>query len=141
MTTNNNATLKRRFASLLYEGLVIFSILLIGFLLPQIVLSGFGFNASARLMWVHIFVLLMIYFIWCWLNGGQTLPMKTWKLRVIDNNGGPIRPAQALLRYLAAWPSIISGVGLLWALADPQKQFLHDRIAGTRIIAYDKPRT
>ncbi len=141
MTANHNATLKRRFASLLYEGLVIFSILLIGFLLPQIVLSGFGFNASARLMWVHIFVLLMIYFVWCWLNGGQTLPMKTWKLRVIDNNGGPIRPAQALLRYLAAWPSIISGVGLLWALADPQKQFLHDRIAGTRIIAYDKPRT
>lgn len=129
------AGLARRLTSMLYEGLVVFSILLIAFLLPQIVLSGFGMQLGGKLLWIHVLVVLMLYFVWCWLNGGQTLPMKTWKLRLISAEGSKLRPLQALLRYLAAWPSIACfGVGILWALVDKDQQFLHDRIAGTRIV-------
>ncbi|WP_265944380.1 RDD family protein [Dechloromonas sp. A34] len=126
----------RRLASMLYEGLVVFSILLIGFWLPQALLSGVGLGFSARGLWLHVLVLLMLYFLWFWLNGGQTLPMKTWKLKLANPDGSRPRPAQALLRYLAAWPSILLfGIGILWALVDKDKQFLHDRIAGTRIVS------
>lgn len=129
------AGLARRLTSMLYEGLVVFSILLIAFLLPQIVLSGFGMQLGGKLLWIHVLVVLMLYFVWCWLNGGQTLPMKTWKLRLISAEGSKLRPLQALLRYLAAWPSIACfGIGILWALVDKDQQFLHDRIAGTRIV-------
>lgn len=128
--------IRRRLVSMLYEGLVVFSILLIGFLLPQIVLSGFGWTITPRALWVHILVLLMIYFVWCWLNGGQTLPMKTWKLRIINADSSPLRPMQAVLRYLIAWPSILLfGIGIFWAMFDKDQQFLHDRLAGTMIIA------
>jgi uncharacterized RDD family membrane protein YckC len=121
---------------MLYEGLVVFSILLIGFLLPQIVFYAFGIVLGGRMLMLHIFILLMGYFVWCWLNGGQTLPMKTWKLRIANPDGSPLRPIQALLRYLAAWPSILfGGIGLFWAVFDPEKQFLHDRIAGSCIIS------
>lgn len=129
-------SLQRRLVCMLYEGLVVFSILLIGFLLPQVVLSGFGWTVGAKALWIHVLLLLMAYFVWCWLNGGQTLPMKTWKMRLIDESGRPLRPLQAVLRYLAAWPSILLlGVGIAWALLDKDKQFLHDRIAGTRITS------
>jgi uncharacterized RDD family membrane protein YckC len=125
----------RRLACMFYEGLVVFSILLIGFLLPEILLSGFGLELTGKALWVHVFVLLMVYFVWCWLHGGQTLPMKTWKIRLTDAGGGPVRPAQALLRYLAAWPSILLlGIGIAWMLFDKDGQLLHDRIAGTRIV-------
>ena len=125
---------RRRLVCLLYESLVVFSILLIGFLMPEIVLSGFGMTLSGKAMWIHVVLLLMAYFVWCWLNGGQTLPMKTWKLRVVDANDRPVRPLQAILRYCAAWPSfLLFGIGLIWALIDKDRQFLHDRIAGTRI--------
>lgn len=126
-------SLNRLLASLLYEGLVIFSILLVGFLLPQIVLSGFNMSSSTRMLWLHVFVLLMTYFMWCWLHGGQTLPMKTWKLQLVSADGSPIRPAQALLRYLAAWPSTLLIIGLLWAFIDKEHRYLHDIIANTRI--------
>lgn len=131
------ATLKRRFASLLYESLAVFSILLIGFLIPQTVIAGFGGTTPPpRILWLHVFVLLLVYFVWCWLNGGQTLSMKTWKLRVISDDGRPLRPLQAILRYLAAWPStLLFGVGFFWAIIDRDHQFLHDRIAGTRVVA------
>lgn len=128
--------LGRRLTSMLYEGLVVFSILLIGFLLPQVALFGFGISMNAKQLWLHVFILLMLYFLWCWLNGGQTLPMKTWKLRIANADGSPLRPAQALLRYLAAWPSVaLFGIGILWAVFDKDRQFLHDRIAGTQIIS------
>lgn len=134
MTASTLPSIKRRLASMLYEGLVVFSLVLIGFLLPQIVLSGFGWSVGPRLLWLHVIILLMIYFVWCWLNGGQTLPMKTWKLRLDNSDGLPLRPLQAVLRYLAAWPSILLfGAGIIWALLDKDRQFLHDRIAGTRI--------
>lgn len=133
--TNQFPGIRRRLVSMLYEGLVVFSILLIGFLMPQIVLSGFGWTVTPRALWIHILLLLMIYFVWCWLNGGQTLPMKTWKLRIINADGSPLRPLQAVLRYLIAWPSIVLlGIGIFWAMFDKDKQFLHDRLAGTRIV-------
>jgi len=128
--------IKRQLVCLLYEALVVFSILIIGFLLPEIVLSGFGWGVSPRALWFHVFALLMLYFVWCWLNGGQTLPMKTWKLRLVDADGSPLRPLQAVLRYLIAWPSIMCfGIGLLWALIDKDHRFLHDRLAGTKILS------
>lgn len=127
--------MSRVLASLLYETLVVAAILLVGFLLPQIVLSGFGFMIPGKVLWVHVFALLMVYFVWFWLHGGQTLAMKTWKLRIVNADGGRLRPLQAVLRYLAAWPSIILfGIGILWALLDKDRRFLHDRIAGTRVI-------
>ena len=125
----------RRLASMLYEGLVVFAVL-IGFLLPQIVLNAFGLAIPGRLLWLHVLVLLMVYFVWFWLNGGQTLPMKTWKLRLAGSDGASLRPPQAILRYLAAWPSILlCGFGLFWAVFDRDRQFLHDRIAGTCIVS------
>lgn len=125
----------RRLACLLYEGLVVFAVLLIGFFLPQTVLSGFGLGLTGKGLWIHVIVLLLVYFAWFWLHGGQTLPMKTWKVQLINSDGGRIRPAQALLRYLAAWPSILLfGAGIFWALFDKDRQYLHDRIAGTKII-------
>ena len=127
--------LLRRLASMLYESLVVFAILLIGFLLPQVLLFAYGLTLGNRMLWVHVAALLMVYFVWFWLNGGQTLPMKTWRLRVVSADGQKLRPAQALFRYLAAWPSLLlGGIGVAWAFVDRDRQFLHDRLAGTRLV-------
>ncbi|MDR2838033.1 MAG: RDD family protein [Azonexus sp.] len=133
------ASLGRRLVSMLYEGLVVFAVLLIFFVIPQAALSGhLGHTLGPRPMLLHMLLLLLIYFVWFWLHGGQTLPMKTWKLRLTNADGSPLRPLQAVLRYLAAWPSILFfGVGILWALLDPDRQFLHDRLAGSCVRSDD----
>jgi uncharacterized RDD family membrane protein YckC len=128
----------RYFAALIYEALLLVGIIAIGVILPYILLGAFANIApSAFVQRMHFILLLGFYFIWCWLHGGQTLAMKTWKIKLTDKTGAPLRPAQAILRYLAAWPSLLFfGVGLLWRFVDPDKQFLHDRIAGSRLIHY-----
>ncbi|MGE5385948.1 MAG: RDD family protein [Betaproteobacteria bacterium] len=134
--TQADPAITRRLASMLYEVLLLLGVLSVTFILPHILLGIYaGIDAGPVATQIHFFLVLLIYFCWFWLHGGQTLAMKTWKLRLVGADGNAIRPAQALLRYLAAWPSVILlGVGLFWAIFDRERRFLHDRIAGTRII-------
>jgi len=76
--------------------------------------------------------------VFCWVRSGQTLPMKTWRIRLVTEQGKPLAVGRAFQRYLLAVPSVLSGIGVLWALVDRDRQFLHDRLAGTRIVRVDK---
>jgi uncharacterized RDD family membrane protein YckC len=121
---------------MLYEALLITAVLAVAFILPHLLLGAFAnIQVHHVLTKIHFFLVLLIYFSWFWINGGQTLAMKTWRIRVVDIHGGRLRPAQAVLRYLAAWFSLFFfGIGIVWALFDKNRQFLHDRIADTQIV-------
>ena len=82
----------------------------------------------------YLFVVLGIYFVWCW-SRGRTLPMQTWRMRIVRRDGAPVEVTRAALRYALAWISTMAfGAGFLWAWIDRDRQFLHDRLAGTRIV-------
>lgn len=75
-----------------------------------------------------------IYFVFCWVRSGQTLAQKTWGIRVTGLDGSRLKPGRAIVRYLLALAGTTSGIGLLWAAFDPEAQFLHDRLAGSRLV-------
>ena len=63
------------------------------------------------------------------------MAMQTWKIRVVTVDGNTLDKRKAITRYLIAVIGImLFGIGILWALIDRDHQFLHDRLAGTRII-------
>ena len=68
------------------------------------------------------------YFLWCWLRGGQTLAMKAWRIRLVD-----VTPRKAILRFILAL--LLLPASIAWALFDRDRQFLHDRLAGTRLVS------
>lgn len=75
------------------------------------------------------------YFAWQWHRGGQTLAMKTWRIRLVNPDGAPVTLKQAALRFtLALLGLLLVGAGFWWALFDRDRQFFHDRIVGTRLI-------
>jgi uncharacterized RDD family membrane protein YckC len=94
-----------------------------------------------------------VYFVWQWTGGRRTLALKTWGLRLLTPRGTPLTLRPALTRYAAIWigPALALGAfmivgipGLLllltnfaWALFDRDKQTLHDRVAGTRLVRAD----
>lgn len=158
MPSRNGAGLVRRLAAMVYEGLVVVAILL---------MASFPFAGAAtgrlqglpqRLFQCYLFLVVGLYFVWCWRRGGQTLPMKAWKLRMVDASGAPVGTSRAILRYVAAtlalgssavaaivllrypreltaWLALAPGlVTILWSAVDRDRQFLHDRLAGTRIV-------
>ena len=126
-----------RFAALIYESILLFALLFV---------AGYLFVAltrDAQHGWIrtafqlYLLAVCGLYFVYCWTRSGQTLPMKTWGIRVQSRDGTRLGIRRAVFRYLLAVPSVGSGLGLLWALLDPERQFLHDRLAGTRIVHVD----
>ena len=123
---------------MLYESLLVLAVAFF---------AAFAFQGAAveRLSGLtrHIFQLYLslvlgVYFVVCWTRKGGTLPMQTWKMRLVSADGGRLPIGRALLRYALAWPSLMfCGIGILWAFVDRDRQFLHDRLAGTKIVNTD----
>ena len=99
--------------------------------------AGYGGVGPNFLPWVCAVVLAICgaYFVWFWRNGGQTLPMKTWHIKVVTHSGAKLSWTVAIKRYLyAVAGSFALGITYFWAIFDRDRQFLHDRVAGTRIV-------
>ncbi len=148
--------LRRRMASWLYEGTLMFGVVVLPGLLFGIATNTRHALDNRHGLQAFVSAVLALYFVYFWCKG-QTLPMKTWHIRVVDRQGQALRWPRALLRFLLAWlwflpplaavaPFRLSGgeVALLlfgwiavWALLSrfhPQQQFWHDVLAGTRLI-------
>lgn len=128
-------SISRRLASALYESLLLVALVFMA-TWPFIALFGDstqGWRRHALQAWI-VFVA-GAYFVWFWTRGGQTLPMKTWNIRVVTADGAPLGTARAIHRYAIALLGFAAvGLGFLWALFDPDRQFLHDRLAGTALV-------
>lgn len=155
-TTLIAPSLKRRMASWLYEGLLMFGVVFIaGYLFGTLSQTRHALNNRHGLQ-AFLFLIFGIYFVWFWAKG-QTLAMKTWNIRVVSTAGQPISQSRALLRYVLSWvwllpplaliapftlstgetALLIIGWVMVWALLSrfhPQKQFWHDALAGTRLV-------
>ncbi len=127
----------RRLWAMCYETLLTSALLAVSLLLPHLLIGALTHRVATPLfLWAQLFLTLLAYFVWFWTAGRRTLAMKTWKMRLLTQEGLPLRPAQALLRFLLCWPSILlGGIGIFWAFLDHDHQFLHDRLAGTRLVS------
>jgi uncharacterized RDD family membrane protein YckC len=109
------------------------------------------------------FLVAAAYFIHAWTGSGHTLAMKTWRIKVVKLGYKTVPLRAAAIRYLMAWgwflPAIVVCYAFGWksagqvatalavgvaawaatALFDKDRQFLHDRVAGTRMISLPKP--
>jgi uncharacterized RDD family membrane protein YckC len=119
---------------MLYESLLLVAVLfLAGFLFAGLTL-GSTMPLVRVVFQIYLLGVVAAYFIWFWLRGGQTLAMKTWHLRLVSADGAPLTRRRAILRFALALPSTLLGIGILWALFDRERLFLHDRLAKTKII-------
>lgn len=149
---------------MLYEALLLFGVLFIAGWLFSILLQQRHALYLRHAQQIWLLLVVGVYFIWFWIHGGQTLAMKTWRIRLLTADGKPVPVWRAIVRYLLAWIWFLPGLALaaaldahawalvlfpalnmlLWALAiylDPQRQFLHDRLAGTRLVKLQQPVT
>ena len=130
-----SASLARRALALVYDALLLFALLLASSL-PFVIIAHAADGIAARpLFQIYLVAVAAAYFVWQWRRGGQTLAMKTWRIRIVTREGAPLGLRHALSRFLFALVgSLLAGAGFLWALVDRESLFLHDRLAGTKIV-------
>jgi len=150
-------------AAFVYEGVLLFGVVMIGgYLFSSLTQQRHALQGQTALQ-AFLFVLLGIYFVWFWTHGGQTVAMKTWHIRLVDQAGRPLTQGRALLRYLLSWiwflpalatvhfsgvqgglpiaAAVLAGI-VAWAglsRLHPQRQFWHDAVCGTRLVDVQPP--
>lgn len=145
-----SAGLWRRLIALIYDGFLIFAIsLTYGGLILFARTSLLGKEAAiaptseifqtAQLggWWLVV----SLFYVWCWRRSGQTLGMKTWRLRLQQTDGKPPTWGQCWLRCILAPLSLLSIIGYAWVLFSSDGNCLHDRWTGTRVVVLPKSDT
>ncbi len=160
--TSVTPTIKRRLTTMLYEGVLLFGVVAIAALLFGTIFQQRNALYLRHALQYWLFFVVGVYFVWFWTHSGQTLPMKTWRMRLVTLEGHAVPFKRAVVRYLLAWLWCLPGFALAWALdakawtsvsivlanvaawalsarMHPSRQFLHDRMVGTKVIQLPKP--
>ncbi|HEX4895811.1 MAG TPA: RDD family protein, partial [Solimonas sp.] len=96
-------SLRRRMAAWMYEGTLLFGVVFVSaWLFSALGQMRNAMDARRPLLQVFLFVVFAVYFAWFW-HKGQTVAMKTWRIRVVDRAGRQVSQGRALLRYVLSW--------------------------------------
>lgn len=111
--------------------------------------------AARAVSFACLFAVFGAYCLWLWSGGRRTLPMRAWGLALVTTAGAFVSPERAAVRYVAGWigpacaivaylvlrpyglrrwAAALLMVNYAWALIDRDRRFLHDRLAGTRLV-------
>lgn len=144
-----------------YEAMLLFGVLFAATLVYSVSTAQVNAMVGRAGLIAALGVVLAAYFVVQWHRGGQTLPMRTWHIRVVDRTGQSPSLARSAARFAVAgllyvlpalvlpWAMGLSrqalwgalGTGLAYIVAYawsanfmPGKQSLHDAICGTQLI-------
>src|SRR5690625_6087069 len=126
--------LLRRLAYMAYDSLLVISLLFAAGFIAVII---FGDDVPSGTLWFQ-FLLLVVwwaYFAVCWKMGGQTVAMRTWRIRLIRADGAAITWTDTLVRFALAFVSVASaGLGFAWFLLCAQQRCWHDIVRYRRQV-------
>lgn len=136
---NLSPSLLRRLTAMLYDAfLVVALVAVVNALALWIVVRVTA--GEQQVLHAHLVQLLTAlsvvgFFSVFWLNGGQTLGMQAWRIKLVDFQGRPPTAGKVLLRCLGAFVSAAClGLGYLWCLVDHNNRYWHDYLSRTQLI-------
>lgn len=153
----NTPGLKRRLICMIYEGMLLFGIIFLAVFLFSVAFHKREEAYVHFLLQAWLFITIGAYFVWFWSQGRRTLAMKTWGVRLVMADGGPVPIRRAMLRYVICWLGVAPGIVIAWLLGakhsmlllipllnmfiwataavfDADGQYIQDRLTGTRLV-------
>jgi uncharacterized RDD family membrane protein YckC len=143
------ASLWRRLAAMVYDFLLIVAV---SFLYYAIAIGiNVLFNGAPEqgkpVNWGHFKFLVFTgwiltiagFFCFFWTRSGQTLGMKTWNLKIVNQHNQCPNYQQSFLRcVIAPFSLLFFGIGYWWIFFNPERQTLHDKLTNTKTLLVDK---
>jgi|ETNmetMinimDraft_21_1059911.scaffolds.fasta_scaffold00281_6 uncharacterized RDD family membrane protein YckC len=111
----------------LYDLMLLFSVLFF-LTIPILLFSDGAAITNSTFYQIYLFIIIVTYYSWFWINHGQTLGMKSWRTYLVNVQANDkISISQCLLRIIFA---LVGGHLLLLF----SKKSLQDVISKTRIV-------
>lgn len=138
-TNAQNVTLWRRFAVIIYDGILLAAVLFFMATIPTVIFEITRESPLYPILIVYIYGMAFLYFGWFWTRGGQTLAMKTWNIRIESDEYTRVTWKQALIRFSVAIISWLPlGLGYLWTLIRKDSASWHDLASKTHLVQLPK---
>jgi uncharacterized RDD family membrane protein YckC len=156
-------TVRRRLIAMVYEAFLLLAVEMLAVALYLLVTGNRQEPVYQHGLKFFLFLVTAAYFVHFWTDSGHTLAMKTWRIKLVKLGYARVPYRTAAIRYLLSWgwflPALVVcgafgltgkaevavalAIGIVaWGLTaflDKDRQFLHDKLAGTRLIALPKP--
>jgi uncharacterized RDD family membrane protein YckC len=136
-TAAEPAHLGWRLLAMLYDAMPLLAIWMLCSLILLVARGGQPVVPGSAGSWLSFAVLWIVtglYATLSWQRGGQTLGMRPWRLRIVDEQGRNAGWAKLWLRYAWASVSLATVVGMLWSLFDRERRTWHDLLSHTRMV-------
>ncbi|MGF1527184.1 MAG: RDD family protein [Candidatus Competibacterales bacterium] len=135
----------RRLGALLYDGLLLLAVWIAasGLALAALGLVGqlssptgdAGPPLAGPLYQSYLVCITFGFYGFFWTHGGQTLGMRSWKIRVCGPGDSPVTWRRALQRFLAGLLAVMClGLGLWWVWWDPRGRSWSDLWSNTTTV-------
>ena len=131
----------RRLAAIFYDSWLIAGLWLLGATLDYAIQVAIGTADQPLRLPLQLYLLgcPFLFFGWFWTHGGQTLGMRAWRLKLLDQDGELVTWRDSAIRVAGAYLSALTlGLGYLWMLFDRDGQTWHDRLSKTRLVMLAK---
>lgn len=131
--------LLRRFGVMFYDSILLIAVL---FFASLPVVLPFSITTEHNLypfFVAYIYLVGFLFFGWFWTHGGQTLGLKTWRIKLVSDTGDNIGWKQAFIRYIASlvcWFSL--GIGFLWCYTNRERLAWNDLLSKTRLLRLNR---
>ena len=139
MTEKNlpSAGIIRRLAAMLYDTMLLVAVLFVATAVAVAINKGEA--VTHPIYYLSLLLISYGFFGWFWTHGGQTLGMRTWRLKLEADSGQEIDWPMAGKRFIFAAISLLPfGAGLFWQLFDPVGKAAHDRLSESRVVFIPK---
>jgi uncharacterized RDD family membrane protein YckC len=153
---------RRRIMAMVYEAFLLLAVEMVAVALFLLLTGNRHAPVYQHGLKFFLFLVTAAYFVHFWTDSGHTLAMKTWRIKLVMDGYRRVPFRIAAIRYLLAWgwflPALIVCAAFGWtgkaevsaaiavgvvawgltAFLDKDRQFLHDKLAGTRLVALPK---
>jgi uncharacterized RDD family membrane protein YckC len=150
---------------MVYEAILLFGIFFTADFLFDVVTQSHNESTFRHWRQLYLFLVIGTYFTYFWRHGGQTLPMQTWRIKLVSSSNLETPSCkQVWLRYCLSWMWFLPALGInylfdikqwpsllvlfigmvAWGCTtklDKNRQFLHDKLAGTQLISLSRDTT
>ena len=130
----------RRLAAATYDLMLLISLWFAVALIGVAVQGGEALSTGSRLFQGSLLGIALVFNVWFWTHGGQTLDMRAWRLQLRKEGGGAVSVGRASWRFMVAvlaWSA--GGIGVLWALLHPENKTWQDLLSGTETMLVPAP--